>query len=654
MQKYNILCNFAVRKQITTFFTVDRRTYLGITLISVALVLVLLWSSNSQKKNAAAKAQYEQKLDSARSAAEDSIQFAQEATVVVTAAQQDSLSPLFPAMNGTESMTLLDNGLVKIGISSKGAAPCFAQLSGYNDQQGQNVILFSQDEISLNFKIDGKNQNIQSRNLYFETIKNGANSVTMRLNTNGYGYLDFNYTLLPESYMLNLDIKASGMDNFFSSDLNSMAIDWIQNLRQQEKGFDFEQRYTTLTYKRADKAKAKVMNVSPATKKSNTRPSSKTIDEPMDWVAYKNQFFSCIMIASDTYAGGTQLSGISYQKGLGYMKKLMAKSHAGFDPSGSQPTQFQFYIGPNDYKILKQNSKLANNDHKIRLNRVIDLGWPVVREVNRFLIIPLFNLLSKWNLNMGIVILLMTLIVKALVFPAQVKSYMSSAKMRALKPYVDEVNAKYPKPEDAMKKQQETMAVYSKYGVSPMGGCLPSLVQMPVWMAFFFFVPNAIELRQQSFLWATDLTGFDDIISWSNNIPLIGNHLSIFCVLFCVTNIINTIYSMQQQQTAPGQEDTMKMMRWMMYAMPVIFFFTFNNYSSGLCYYYFISGLVGIITMIWLRRSTDDKAILAKLEADYEASRNDPGKRKTGGNNMMARLEALQKEQERLQKQQKR
>ena len=630
----------------------DRRTFLGISIISIIVLLVLLWSGNSQKKNATAKAQYEQKIE----AQQDSLQFAQETTIVVTESSQDSLSPLFPAMNGTESMALLDNGLVKIGISSKGAAPCFAQLSGYNDQQGQNVVLFSQDEISLNFKIDGKNQNIQSKNLYFETINNGSNSVTMRLNTNGYGHLDFIYTLLPESYMLNLDIKATGMDNFFSSDLSTLAVDWIQNLRQQEKGFDFEQRYTTLTYKRADKVKAKVMNVAPASKKSskNTgRTTNKTVEESLDWVAYKNQFFSCIMIASDTYTGGTQLSGQSYLQGLGYMKKLMAKTHVGFDPDGKEPTQFQFYFGPNDYKILKQNSKLAHGDQKVRLNRVIDLGWPVVREVNRFLIIPLFNLLSKWNLNMGLVILLMTLIVKALVFPAQVKSFMSSAKMRALKPYVDEVNAKYPKPEDAMKKQQETMAVYSKYGVSPMGGCLPSLVQMPVWMAFFFFVPNAIELRQQSFLWATDLTGFDELIRWNTNIPLIGNHLSIFCLLFCITNIINTIYSMQQQQTAPGQEDTMKMMRWMMYLMPVIFFFSFNNYSSGLCYYYFISGLVGIITMIWLRRSTDDKAILAKLEADYEASRNDPSKRKTGGNNMMARLEALQKEQERLQKQQK-
>lgn len=622
----------------------DKRSYLGILLIGVAMAFVVLWSGRAEKKNAPARQQYEQALDSAR-AAQDSLKY-EDVTVTVTAAEPDSLSPLFPALNGEEQQYTLDNGLVKIGISNKGAVPCFAQLSGYLDQQGGNIILFDRNEISLNFKFDGKNQNIQSKNLYFETIPAGNSSVVMRLNTNGYGYMDFKYTLQPDSYMLNLDIKACGMDNYFSSDLNALAVDWIQNLRQQEKGFDFEQRYTTLTYKRADKAKGKVMNVTKSTRKV-------TVEEPIDWIAYKNQFFSCIMIASQTYSENTALTGMAYEKGKGYMKKFMTKTHAQFDPSGSEPTQFQFYIGPNDYKILKQNSKLANDGKKIRLNRVIDLGWPIVREVNRFLIIPLFNLLSKWNLNMGLVILLMTLIVKVLVFPAQFKSYMSSAKMRALKPYVDEVNAKYPKQEDAMKKQQETMAVYSKYGVSPMGGCLPSLIQMPVWMAFFFFVPNAIELRQQSFLWATDLTGFDDILSWNANIPLIGNHLSIFCVLFCVTNIINTIYSMQQQQQAPGQEDTMKAMKWMMYLMPIIFFFSLNNYSSGLCYYYFISGLVSIVTMIYLRRSTDEKKILAKLEADYEASRNDPTKRKQGGSNMMARLEALQKEQERLQQQQK-
>lgn len=636
------------------YIKVDKKTYWGLLLIGAAMVFVVLWSGKSRQKTAPQKASYEQRLDSAKVAEQDSIPFVEEEPQLASA--QDSLSPLFPAMNGQTEVVYLDNGLVKIGVSSKGAAPCMAVLSNYKNQQGGQVCLFDENEINLNFKFDGKTMNILSRDLYFEVASRSSNAVTMRLNTNGYGYMDFKYSLLPDSYMLNLEIQAKGMGNFFTTSTESLSIDWIQNLRQQEKGFDFEQRYTSLTYKRADKAKAKVLSVAPVSRKSNAMLSNArktTVEEALDWVAFKNQFFSCIMIANGTFNADARLYGQSYKAGKGYMKKLMMQSQTQFDPNGSEPTKLQFYFGPNDYAVLKSNSKLSASENKIRLNRVIDLGWPIVREVNRFLIIPLFNLLSRWNLNMGLVILLMTVIVKLLVMPAQVKSYMSSAKMRALKPYVDEVAAKYPKQEDAMKKQQETMAVYSKYGVSPMGGCLPSLIQMPVWMAFFFFVPNAIELRQQSFLWATDLTGFDDIIHWSANLPMIGNHLSIFCVLFCVTNIVNTVYSMQQQQQAPGQEDTMKMMRWMMYLMPVIFFFSFNNYSSGLCYYYFISGLIGIITMIWLRRSTDEKKILAKLEADYAASRNDPSKSNKKAAGMMARLEALQKEQERLQQQQR-
>lgn len=635
----------------------DKRSYFGLLLIGVAMVLVLMWQTNSQKKVEPQKQQYEQQHVAAQDAAMDSVAEVMENTeIMVVESRQDSLSPLFPSLYGTEQNVTLDNGLVSISISNKGAAPVKAVLAGYNDQQGQPVCLFDRDEISLNFKFDGKNVNIQSRELYFQPHDVTANSVTMRLLTNGYGYMDFMYELLPESYMLNLDIKAVGMSDFFSTNTETLAIEWIQNLRQQEKGFDFEQRYTELTYKRSDKSKAKLLGTPMPNRKSKallTNARKTTVEEPVDWVAFKNQFFSCIMISNSTFESDAKLYGQSYSQGKGYLKKLMMQSQSRFDAAGSEPSLFQFYIGPNDYKLLKENSRLSRSENKIRLNRVINLGWPVVREVNRFLLIPLFNLLSHWGLNMGIVILLMTIIVKLLVMPAQVKSYMSSAKMRALKPYADQIAAQYPKQEDAMKKQQETMAMYSKYGVSPMGGCLPALVQMPVWMAFFFFVPNAIELRQQSFLWATDLTGFDDILSWNTNIPLVGNHLSIFCVLFCLTNIINTIYSMQQQQTAPGQEDSMKMMKWMMYIMPIIFFFSFNNYSSGLCYYYFISGLVSIITMIWLRRSTDEKKILAKLEADYAAGRNDSSKSKkvTG---MMARLEALQKEQERLQQQQQR
>ena len=246
---------------------------------------------------------------------------------------------------------------------------------------------------------------------------------------------------------------------------------------------------------------------------------------------------------------------------------------------------------------------------------------------------------------MGVVLLLMTIIVKVLVYPATYKSYMSSAKMRVLKPYINEINAKYPKKEDALKKQQETMALYSKYGVSPMGGCLPMLIQMPVFMALFFFVPNAIELRQQSFLWAPDLSTYDDIINWGTNIPLLGNHLSLFCLLFSITNILNTMYTMKQQDMGQQQMPAIKLM---LYIMPVMFIFIFNGYSSGLNYYYFISGLIGILTMVILRKTTDEKKLLAMLEARKEKKSQKNGG-KPGGGGLMAKLEALQKEQERLQ-----
>jgi membrane protein insertase, YidC/Oxa1 family, C-terminal domain len=240
----------------------------------------------------------------------------------------------------------------------------------------------------------------------------------------------------------------------------------------------------------------------------------------------------------------------------------------------------------------------------------------------------------------------MTLIVKALVYPATRKSYMSSAKMRVLKPYIDEISKKYPNKEDALKKQQETMALYSQYGVSPMGGCLPMLIQMPVFMALFFFVPNAIELRQESFLWAPDLSTYDDIIHWGTNIPLLGEHLSLFCLLFSITNILNTMYTMKQQDMSMGGQQQMPAMKWMMYLMPVMFIFIFNNYSSGLNYYYFISGLISIITMVVLRKVTDEKKLLAKLQ-EYKAKNVQKKGTKSGG--LMGKLEALQKEQERIQ-----
>ncbi|MCQ2066270.1 MAG: membrane protein insertase YidC [Bacteroidaceae bacterium] len=617
----------------------DKRTYYGFLLIGLAIIL-MFFLNKPNKEQAAKQQQYAARQDSIRMA-----EFENDTTAVIEADTMnvtnavDTLSPFFPSLTGTDEIYTISNSHVKVGISSKGGIPCRVELNDYKNQQGGNVIIFDQSEISLNIRIDGKDRNISTGDLYFIPTDVTGRSITMRMLTQGYGSLDFHYELDPESYMVNLDIRANGMSDLLPSNLSNLSVEWIQNLRQQEKGFEFEQRYTTLTYKRGDKNNAKKLMVS-------GNPRIINSEEPLEWVAFKNQFFSTILISSAGFDANARLAAASYQKGNGYLKKMSATLVTAFDPRGNEPTRLQFYLGPNDYKILRSANSLVHEGSRIRLQKVMDLGWPIVREFNRFLIIPLFNLLSRWGLNMGIVILLLTVIIKAIVQPFTYKSFISSAKMRALKPYVDEVNAMYPKPEDAMKKQQETMAVYSKYGVSPMGGCLPTLIQTPIWMAFFFFVPNAIELRQQSFLWAADLTGFDDIIHWSSNIPLIGNHLSIFCLLFCASNVINTVISMKQQQQAPGQEDAMKTMKWMMYLMPVIFFFSFNNYSSGLCYYYFISALANIIIMMYLRRTTNEAELLKQLQANYEANRNDP--KKSRSNSMMARLEAMQKEQERL------
>jgi len=281
---------------------------------------------------------------------------------------------------------------------------------------------------------------------------------------------------------------------------------------------------------------------------------------------------------------------------------------------------------------------------KADLDELVYLGWWIFRFINRWSILYIFDWLKALGLPMGIVLLLLTVIVKIAVYPTQKKSYLSSAKMRVLKPKLDELNKQYPNPDQAMQKQQAMMQLYSQYGVSPMGGCLPMLIQAPIWLALFNFIPNAIDLRGESFLWADDLSAYDDLIRWNADLPLIGNHLSIFCVLFSATNLINTWISMRQQQNqfTGEQAQQMKMMQWMMYLMPLMFFFIFNGYSSGLSYYYFVSGLLSIITMWYLRWSTDDKKLLAGLEAYHALHKNDP--KKTSG--LQARLEALQKMQE--------
>ena len=555
------------------------------------------------------------------------------------ALSQDSTSALFYAAQGEEQTFSLENELVQLTFSNRGARVTSAILKEYTNQEGLPLELFNQDDESINFMLDGKNENIITEKLYFQPIVVTDSTLVFRMPVDA-GYLDFSYRLLPESYMLNFTVQAHGLQNFFPSSMKTMNVDWAQRVRQQEKGYTFEQRYTTLTY-HTEKETEHL---------SEMKPQSKEL-AGLEWIAFKDQFFSSIFIADQQFKTA-ELSSSSINEGSGYLKNMEAETTVYFDPSGEKASQFQFYFGPNQYQTLKESSHLSTSGKNLHLDKLIYFGWPIVRWVNRFFVVYLFDWLNSWGINMGIVLLLLTLIVKAIVFPFTYKQYISTAKMRALKPYIDKINAKYPNPEDALQKQQETMQLYSKYGVSPMSGCLPTLIQMPVWMALFFFIPNAIELRGQHFLWANDLSAYDDLLHWNFNLPLLGDHISLFCLLFSVVNIINTLYTMKQQP-AGGDPAQQKMMKWMMLMMPLIFIFALNNYSAGLNYYYFISTLTTIIIMLVLRKTIDENKLLVQLEANYAKNQKQP-KKKSG---MMARLEAMQQqleEQQKLQQQQQR
>ena len=631
----------------------DKRSIIGYILIGVVLISYFALNRPSQADMEAQK-HYRDSVAYVEQVKELERQKAEMAELAEFEKQKNDTTDLFfNVLNGKNETVVLSNNNVNINISTLGSRVTSVSLKDYKDQNGGDVVLFdSNDKLkngkgnnTLNFTFESKQgyKNINTAQLYSTPIAKTDSSVTMRLAFAADKYIDFQYRLRKDSYMLDLYIDAHNMEDILSSK-KDIEIDWQQLARQQEPGYDFEQRYTSLTYKPVDDDSDYL---------SEMKDESEKLTEPISWVAYKNQFFSCIMISGEEF-NNVDIASKKINEGEGYLKDFATTMTTPFDPTGKQPTALQFYYGPNKFNILCESSEMAiNPDSDLELEEIIYFGWPIVRWINRYFIMYLFDGLSSLGLNMGIVLILLTLIVKAFVYPFTKKSYISSAKMRALKPYIDEINKKYPKQEDALRKQQETMALYSKYGASPMGGCLPMLIQMPVFIALFNFVPNAIELRQQSFLWAHDLSAYDALISWEKPIWLLGDHISIFCLLFCVTQILNTYYTSKMQPSmggSPEMEQQQKMMRWMMYLMPIMFFFMFNNYSSGLNFYYFVSTLVSVFMFIYMRKTTNEQELLKKMEAYAEANKNNPKKQ----NNMMSRLEALQEQQKRLLEEQER
>ena len=627
----------------------DKNSVIGWLLIVLVFIGYMVYNVQTQKRQAQRKA-IEQTTQFVAQQKSDSLAAIAAKKQVEEVARQlsDSTNLFFHARQGQQGTTTLQNSLLRVTIANQGAQVERVELldATYKNQQGGQVVLFDTGDSKMQLLFEGKEINIATDEFCFTPSQPNDSTLLLTLPI-GNGALHVQYTLVPNAYLLRMSVQAEGLGGLFSAKKRTLDIEWTEQMRQQEKGYNFETRYSTITYRRLHGG-TKTLSSGGGDKEKE----GEKLKNPMQWVAYKTQFFSQILMA-DSLLDVQRMSSRQKDKHSGYLKTYHTEMSTFFDPQGDTPSRFTFYFGPNKFSTLAKNQKLLAGDTHLDLQSIVYLGWPILRWINRYIFLYLFDFMTGWGLNMGIVLLLITLIVKCAVFPLMRKSYLSSANMRVLKPKVDEIAKEYPKPEDAMQKQQAMMQLYSEYGVSPMGGCLPMLIQMPIWIALFNFIPNAIELRGQAFLWADDLSTYDDVIHWGFNIWGIGDHLSLFCLLWCASTIANTMISMKQQSYAAmsaEQEQSMRMMKWMSYLMPVIFFFSFNSYSSGLNYYYFISGLITILMMWYLRRSTDDAKLLSKLEARHKERKANP--QRGGGSSMMSRLQRMAEQQQEILRQQ--
>ena len=630
----------------------NKNNIIGFLLIAVVLIGFSWYNQPSAEEqrtafvqDSIAKAKHAEMEKASKAAA------AKRQTNAKAKVEADSTALFYSALKGQAKKIVLKNEKVELTLNTKGATVEKAVIKGYvghnlqvkdGSADAKDVTLFDGNDQSLKFMLEAKEANIITSNLYFTPSNVTDKSVTMTAVAGEGKTLTLTYTL-GNDYMLHMSLQANGMAGLFSPNYNKMDVDWSDKARQQERGFMFENRYTTLTYH----------NVEGGTDHLNegSEKIDEKIEESIDWVSFKNQFFSAIIVAKDNFEKDAFMTSIPQEKGSGYLKQFQAKMKTAFDPTGKKASEFEFYFGPNDFQILKNTEKESTFGKDLEFQKLVYLGWPIIRWINRFFTLYVFDWLSN-IFPMGIVLILITLLLKLITYPMVKKSYMSSAKMRVLKPKLEAATAQYNKPEDQMQKQQAMMAEYAKYGVSPLSGCVPMLIQMPVWVAMFNFVPNAIQLRGEKFLWMNDLSTFDPIFEWNTNIWLIGDHLSLTCILFCVANLLYSWMTMRQQrdQMVGQQAEQMKMMQWMMYLMPLMFFFMFNDYSAGLNFYYFISLFFSAAIMWTLRKTTNDEKLLAILEKRYQENKNNPKK----ASGLMARIQALQELQRQQQEEMQR
>ncbi len=624
----------------------DKNTWIGFLIIA-AIIVGFTMLNRPSKEELAERQRVQDSISLARIAEAEAQQLAEELILQqqektssdastadpeeLQARLQATYGTFATAAKGEEQWITLQNDHLRLTLSTHGGGIERAELLDYHSS-GDSInplCLFRGDETSWALTlITTNNRILQTSNLYFTPVEtNDPRKVVLRLVTGSNdAWLDYVYEL-SDDYMVHLSIEPHNMQTELAQNVNSLELQWRQLIPQQEQGRKFEERYAQLQY----------MCVGGDIEKlSESKDDSQKESSRVKWIGYKDQFFSTVLIADDAFSS-TQFQSTLQGKHSGYIKEYTTHTSIPFDLSGKNATGMRFYLGPNHYHTLKAYDKDVAKEDRLHLNKLVPLGWKIVSWINVILVIPMFDLFTSWGLHIGIVILLMTIVIKLIILPFVFVSYKSSAKMRALKPQIDAINEKYPA-EKMQERQQATMQLYQQAGVNPMSGCLPMLFQFPVLMAMFWFLPTAIELRGKSLLWAPDLSTYDAVFHWSVNIPLLGDHLSLFCLLMTIVNIVYTYITMQSQATDPN----MKFMKYMMYAMPLMFLFIFNDYAAGLSYYYLVSLFITILQTMIFRWTLDDKKMLAEMERNKQKK---AGKPKSG---FMARLEQMQREQQKL------
>jgi YidC/Oxa1 family membrane protein insertase len=506
---------------------------------------------------------------------------------------------------GDNEFYTIENDVIILTVSSKGGRAWSALLKDYRTHDSLPVILFNGDSTVFGYKFfTVDNKLINTNDLYFKAenytgpilVTDQASSLTMRLPAENGAFIEYVYTVQPGEYMVDFETRFTGMGSVIPANVTSLALDWKMYIPQQEKGKLNEDTYTGLKYKVYQE------NVEGLTG-GNQKQKKETVTANLmktDWIAYKDQFFSTVLIADDYFLNAfvSSRNADPTSKFLRFFESEIGVPYANGETS---QVKMRMYFGPNKFTTLKK--------YNLELEELVFLGKNIIRWINQYVIIPIFNLLENFIVNYGIIILILTLLIKIVLFPLTHKSFLSQAKMKVMKPMVDEISKKFPNKDDAMKKQQATMELYKKAGVSPMGGCLPMLLQMPILFAMFRFFPASIELRQQSFLWAHDLSTYDSIYNLPFTIPMYGDHVSLFTLLMTASTIITTKIS-----SPTGGQEQMPGMKTMMYMMPVMFMLILNNFSAGLTYYYFLANVISIIQTQVSQRFVNENDLLKKIE----------------------------------------